>query len=294
MGGLGIFAAVLMAALTLWGTQGSQDSSLRGLYSFRTDTSADSFPFYFTKVNPVGVGINELSGNGDRAEFIVLGCWFPRFYPAVPYHAKGKVLIPEYLEGLPVRKIMDKAFYQCMGITSVTLPPTIREIGEGAFSFCTALETVTIPEGVEVIGGGAFSNCFSLTSLTLPASLKRIGPRCFENCSRLRTLVFKGNAPLLDPTADPAFSYFGERRPNRNGLPYGQVLPRFTIYADPSTFGWKGPYRQGLPDKWPQDFGWMAAHDIAPLPSPPSGTVIRLTGEPRRHALAVPLSSQPL
>ena len=57
----------------------------------------------------------------------------------------GVINIPEkaYRNGVTyeVRGIGDKAFYQCTGLTGVSIPTTIREIGESAFEGCTSLSS---------------------------------------------------------------------------------------------------------------------------------------------------------
>ncbi|MDE5772611.1 MAG: leucine-rich repeat domain-containing protein [Ruminococcus sp.] len=44
------------------------------------------------------------------------------------------VVIPSEIEGLPVAKIGSYAFSSCDGITSVTIPDSVKSIGNGAFN----------------------------------------------------------------------------------------------------------------------------------------------------------------
>ena len=68
-----------------------------------------------------------------------------------------------------VTKIGDGAFWNCSGLTSITLPESMMVIGSGAFYGCRGLTSITLPESVTEIGGNTF-RCFSvLTSITLPA-----------------------------------------------------------------------------------------------------------------------------
>ncbi len=65
-------------------------------------------------------------------------------------------------------KIYNYAFYNCSGLTSVTIGNGVTSIGNYAFSGCSGLTSVTIPDRVTSIGSSAFSGCNSLASITLP------------------------------------------------------------------------------------------------------------------------------
>ena len=85
------------------------------------------------------------------------------------------------------------AFYNCSGLTSVTIPNSVTSIGEWAFYNCSALTSVTFPNSVTSIGECAFYDCSGLTSVTIPNSVTSIGEWAFYNCSRL-TSVTIGNS----------------------------------------------------------------------------------------------------
>ncbi len=55
-----------------------------------------------------------------------------------------------------VTSIGDFAFYECSGLTSVTIPNSVTSIGSRAFYRCSGLSSVTIPNSVTSIGGSAF------------------------------------------------------------------------------------------------------------------------------------------
>ena len=75
----------------------------------------------------------------------------------------GKIVIPETVEYngtvCNVTSIGDYAFYDCSGLTSVTIPNSVTSIGNWAFDGCSGLTSVTIPNSVTSIGGYTFSGC---------------------------------------------------------------------------------------------------------------------------------------
>ena len=91
----------------------------------------------------------------------------------------GDVVIPETVtygdKTYSVTSIGDRAFYNCSGLTSVTIPNNVTSIGSCAFDGCNGLTSVTIPNSVTSIDGQAFENCSGLTSVTIPNSKKRFG-----------------------------------------------------------------------------------------------------------------------
>ena len=85
-------------------------------------------------------------------------------------------------------KLSDYVFFDCIGLTSLTLPSSVTEIGEGAFLNCRGLTNFTIPSGVTSIGHGAFFCCYGLISLTIPSCVTAIGSRAFNDCSGLTSI----------------------------------------------------------------------------------------------------------
>ena len=86
-------------------------------------------------------------------------------------------------------KLGDHVFYDCSGLTSLTLPSGLTEIGVGAFEACSGLTSITLPSGVTSIGECAFIYCSGLTSITLPSGVTKIGNDAFEACSGLTSLT---------------------------------------------------------------------------------------------------------
>jgi hypothetical protein len=101
----------------------------------------------------------------------------------------GSVDIPHTIWGEPVTAIGDKAFAECSGLTSVTIPNSVISIGVGAFLSCKSLTMVAIPNSITTIGYGAFANCNRLTSATIPNSVTTIGAGAFYGCAFTRVTI---------------------------------------------------------------------------------------------------------
>ena len=92
-----------------------------------------------------------------------------------------------------VTSIGERAFYRCSGLKSITIPNGVTSIGDDTFSYCSGLTSVTIGNSVTSIGDYAFYNCDVLTSITIPNSVKSIGYQAFQSCDGL-TSVTIGNS----------------------------------------------------------------------------------------------------
>ena len=91
-----------------------------------------------------------------------------------------------------------RAFYNCTGLTSLSLPSGITSIGSKAFSGCSGLTSLSLPSGLTSIGYNAFSGCSGLTSLSLPSGLTSIGYNAFSGCSGLTSLSLPSGLTSID------------------------------------------------------------------------------------------------
>ncbi|MBR2968099.1 MAG: leucine-rich repeat protein [Clostridia bacterium] len=98
----------------------------------------------------------------------------------------GEVVIPAYYNGVPVTRIGNYGFEDCIGITSIRIPSTVTAIGAYAFSGCSNLNNVVVPESVASIGACAFSDCEGLYAMILMRTPDRgitlINPTAFIGC----------------------------------------------------------------------------------------------------------------
>lgn len=145
----------------------------------------------------------------------------------------GSLVIPDSINYMgtqrPVKRISDKAFYYCNGLTSVSIPNTVTYIGDEAFSGCTGLDTVEYNAINCTYAGGvgdsrAFRGCSNITSfsfgqnvsvipnqlcrgmtnlstITIPNSVITIGSATFYECSGLSNVTIGLNVTSIGNSA---------------------------------------------------------------------------------------------
>ena len=87
----------------------------------------------------------------------------------------GVVIIPSAINGLPVSRIANEAFYGCTNLTRVTVPESVTGIGDWAFYDCSSLTSLTICNSVIRVGNWAFHHCSSLASVTIGTNAMSLG-----------------------------------------------------------------------------------------------------------------------
>ncbi len=142
-------------------------------------------------------------GSGEMHFGYIFGaesCWVAEDY------------IPSSLKEVVVTggtSIGERAFLECNGLTSITIPDSVTSIGDNAFDRCSGLTSITIPDSVTSIGNDAFSGVtaeivwgdapqitsidgfsgYQGTTFTIPDSVTSIGDYAFSGCSGLTSVT---------------------------------------------------------------------------------------------------------
>ncbi|MDE6370679.1 MAG: leucine-rich repeat domain-containing protein, partial [Duncaniella sp.] len=143
---------------------------------------------------------------------------------------EGDLVIPAKKDNYTVTSIGEKAFYQCSGLTSVSLPETVTSLGLWAFRSCRNISKVeyasmesffrmdgksafeegynlyiagnevteiTIPDTFTQVANCMFYNCSGLTSVKIPNSVTSISGSSFYGCSGLTELTIPTSVTSL-------------------------------------------------------------------------------------------------
>ena len=96
---------------------------------------------------------------------------------------EGEYDIPETItyggKTYTVTSIADDAFYECSGVTAVTIPNTVNKLGYRAFG-ASGLRGISIPSSIKELTSEVFWCCNSLQEAHLPEGLEEIGVHCFQ------------------------------------------------------------------------------------------------------------------
>ncbi|MBO7502391.1 MAG: leucine-rich repeat protein, partial [Paludibacteraceae bacterium] len=96
-----------------------------------------------------------------------------------------------------VTSIGDDAFYNCIGLKSVSFSSSLTSLGEEAFANCSKLESVTLPASLESIGKSAFYTCGNLTEVTIPDGVTSIGQQAFYFCEKLTSVTIPNSVASI-------------------------------------------------------------------------------------------------
>ena len=134
-----------------------------------------------------------ISGTGTMSDYDRFG---NNKAPWIAYNHWKTIKRVEINDG--VASIGAHAFYDCSGLTSVTIPNSVTSIRKAAFCNCQNLTSITIPNSVTSIGDEAFSVCFGLDSIVIPNSVTSIGKAAFAGCLGLTAVSISSNVKNIE------------------------------------------------------------------------------------------------
>ena len=127
--------------------------------------------------------------------------------------------IPSYIDDLPVTRICEYAFKDCLNIYTLNVA-YLDTIENNAFQGCANLESIIL-DRIKDIGTSAFEDCVNLSSVKIQ-NIERIDANAFYGCSKLLEIKFSTN-----------IAYIG-----KNALGYSiddELIPTFVIYGYDTT-----------------------------------------------------------
>ena len=121
-----------------------------------------------------------------------------------------------------VQTIEDATFSDATGLTSASLPNSLRtignyafantkfpeanlsgvtSIGQGAFSGNTALKAAIMSNNLATLGAEAFKDCSSLETIALGKKIQTIGDNTFNNCGKITTVNVPASVKTIGQAA---------------------------------------------------------------------------------------------
>lgn len=112
----------------------------------------------------------------------------------------GKLILPDMYNNIPITKIAEQGFSNCVNIKYLIIPDTITEIGDNAFSMCTRLEKVELPDSITELKNSEFAYCSNLVDINIPNTIKRLYFSCIRGCSSLESIHIPYSVEEIRPS----------------------------------------------------------------------------------------------
>ena len=155
-----------------------------------------------------------------------------------------------------VESVGENAFRD-IGLSSITLPATLKSIGEYAFSHNNELSEVTIPEGITTIGNGMFAGSNELKSITIPNTVTSIGDKAFDSCRQLKSITIPGGVTSIGDNAFSNCDQLGSvimpksvKSIGEDAFSYAGSSEGVNIYYEGTEEDWNNIEKTSLTDMW--------------------------------------------
>ena len=165
-------------------------------FGFAASEVVDGVTWYYSTYTDGGITYAQITSGADKYS--------------------GNLTVPATLGGYQVRRIGDSAFYECSGLTGITLPTGVVGIDIKAFGNCVGLLNVSLPNTLTYIWTEAFYGCSSLASVVIPDSVTSMGKKAFYNCTALLSVTLSRNLTSISESCfDGCFSLTSILFPSR-------------------------------------------------------------------------------
>jgi hypothetical protein len=149
----------------------------------------------------------------------------------------GKACVGDVVIDSRVTVILEDAFSPNFGMTSISIPNSVKKIEDMAFAGAIKLKSITIGSSVEEIGAFAFT-LTALRSITFPPSVKKIGIYPFADIVTLESVsipddISYNGRSFTDGKAKDILLLFDHRNYFLNRIEYCGKLP---IYYKNSSY----------------------------------------------------------
>lgn len=154
----------------------------------------------------------------------------------------GNMVLPSsvYYQGsyYTVKIIGDETFFDCIGLTSITIPQSVSSIESYAFDRCTGLTSITIPQSVTSMGENPFLRCSNLAHISVESGNTVYDSR--NNCNAIiRTNTNQLVVGCISSTIPNSVTSIGRRAFQGSGITSIDIPNSVTLIGDVA-FCWCG------------------------------------------------------
>ena len=99
--------------------------------------------------------------------------------------------------GKSLTAVPARAFKDCIALSEMRVPATVKSIGDEAFYNDYTLAVVSMQEGLETIGNRVFYNNRGILEFSIPGTVTSIGQNSFYGCTNTSVMAFEDGEGVL-------------------------------------------------------------------------------------------------